>query len=259
MELEVLGFRVGAPLGAACSSYVVRDPSAIILLDCGPGALERLWQRGLAERLDAIVISHMHIDHMLDLVPFSGEVTEEALQERRPERRLPRLYVPRANGLDVLDGLSDALAYDPARFRHAFDLREYDESDVLEVGTLRLTFARMSHGGPCYATRVDDGASSIVYGADGAWSDALVSHAEGADLLLLEATYWEPGPHLDDYGHMTGEQAGELAHRAGARRLVLVHTAPFPDGNAESLRRARDRFGGPVELAAEGAVYSTRG
>ena len=71
MQVEVLGFRVGAPLGAPCSSYAVSGESALLLLDCGPGALERLWERRLAERLEAIVISHMHMDHMLDLLLVS--------------------------------------------------------------------------------------------------------------------------------------------------------------------------------------------
>jgi ribonuclease BN (tRNA processing enzyme) len=56
---------------------------------------------------------------------------------------------------------------------------------------------------------------------------------------------------------MTGAQAAEVAHRAGARRLVLTHVGPWPERNAENVRRARERFGGEVELAATGAVYST--
>ena len=89
MELEVLGVRVGAPLGAACSSYAVSGASTVVLLDCGPGALERLWDRGLAERLDAIVISHMHMDHVLDLLPFSGEITSRVRVVRRSSTAWP--------------------------------------------------------------------------------------------------------------------------------------------------------------------------
>lgn len=71
----MVGFCVGSPLGAACSSYVVRTAEAEVLLDCGPGALERLWRRGTLARLDAVIVSHMHQDHMLDLVPLSNQIT----------------------------------------------------------------------------------------------------------------------------------------------------------------------------------------
>ena len=213
MQVEVLGFRVGAPLGAACSSYAVRSESALLLLDCGPGALEHLWNRRLAERLDAIVISHMHMDHMLDLLPFSGEVTQMALRERSPERRLPALYLPRGHGPEVLATLSSAVGSDFARFRDSFDVR----------GTTSGTASRPR---------------------DGAYSEGLVSHAADADLLLLEATYLDAGPELARDGHMNGEQAGDVAQRAGARRLLLTHVGPWPERNAEKGPQAVRRRGG---------------
>ena len=256
MRLEIIGHSVGAPLGAACSCYAVTGGSTVVLLDFGPGALERVWGRGLLGGIDAIVISHMHMDHMLDLLPLSGEVTHMAGRERRPDYRSPILYLPRDRGRSALDGLARAVGSDPARFRDAFDVREYDDSDAIELGDLRVTFSATSHPEPCYAARVGQGDSAVVYGADGAYSEALVAHAEAADLLLLEATYVEPGPELERNGHMTGEQAGLLAERAGARRLVLTHIGPWPDRNEENLRRARAHFRGDVELAKTGSVYS---
>jgi ribonuclease BN (tRNA processing enzyme) len=68
LRFEVLGFAGAAPLEGACSSYVVSGGDRSVLLDCGPGTLERLWRRGLMQRLDAVVISHMHVDHVLDLL-----------------------------------------------------------------------------------------------------------------------------------------------------------------------------------------------
>lgn len=256
LRLEIVGVRVGAPLGAACSSYVVHGTDATVLLDCGPGALDALWRSGRLEQLDAIVISHMHLDHMLDLVPLSGEITVEGLRERlgADPPRLP-LYLPRGTGIRVLTDVIAALGSDPARLTDRFVLHEYDAQDRIEMGDLRLTFAETEHAGPCYAPRITDGAATVVYGADGALSPALVEHAAGADLVLLEATYLEPGPHLAKQGHMTGEQAAEVAARAGAGRLVLTHVMPFEEENAENLRRARARFDGPVDVAEPGSVY----
>jgi ribonuclease BN (tRNA processing enzyme) len=255
MELEVLGLGVGAPLGAGCPSYAVTSGSTLLLLDFGPGALERAWERDMLGWIDAIVISHMHLDHMLDLLPLSGEVAEEAIGTTRRDPKRPAVYLPRGRGREVLTGLADALQSDPARFDRAFDVREYDEGDELEIGELRLNFHVTAHAGPCYSPRVSDGKATLVYSADTAYRDELAEHASGADLLLLEATYLEPGPRLEEQGHMTGEQAAEVATRAGARRLVLTHTMPFPDENEENLRRARARFEGEVELARRGAVF----
>jgi ribonuclease BN (tRNA processing enzyme) len=257
VRVEVIGLRVGSPLGAACPCYAVSDDSTLVLLDFGPGALERVWDRGLLGGIDAIVISHMHLDHMLDLLPLSGELTRLAVDRRRPGARAPQVYVPRDHGPEVLAELASAIGSTPGRFGERFDLREYDDTDAVEIGGLRLTFARTDHPVPCFAPRITDGRSTLVYGADGAYSDALVAHASAADLLLLEATYLDDGPEVRRNGHLTGEQAATVATRAGARGLVLTHVGPWPEDNDENLRRTRALFAGEVELAHEGAVYTT--
>jgi ribonuclease BN (tRNA processing enzyme) len=252
MELEILGLGVAAPLGQGCPCYAVRTDTTLLLLDFGPGAHERAWERDMLGRIDAIVISHMHLDHMLDLLPLSGETTERAIG--RSARR-PVVYVPRENGRTVLTSLAEALSADPARFDAAFDLREYGGDDELSVGELRLTFAPIAHTLTGYSPRVTDGRATLVYSADTAYREAFVEHCSGADLLLLEATYLDPGEYLEREGHMTGEQAAQVAQLAGAGRLVLTHTMPFKEENEENLRRARARFDGDVQLAARGAVF----
>jgi ribonuclease BN (tRNA processing enzyme) len=254
MRLEVIGLRVGSPLGAACPSYAVSGDDGTVLLDCGPGALDALWRSGLIGRLDAVVISHMHLDHMLDLLPFSNSVTREAVTERFGEQRRLPLHVPRG-GRAILRALLEPLGSDPNRLEDGFEVHEYDAADTVEAAGFSLTFAETQHARPALAPRVSDGAATLVYGADGAATEALAAHAAGADLALLEATYLDPVPEMAEQGHMTGEQAADLAREAGVKRLVLTHVMPFDDENAENLRRARARFEGPVDLAAPGATY----
>jgi Beta-lactamase superfamily domain len=194
VPVEVVGLRVGAPLGAACQCYAVGDRSTLVLLDFGPGALERPWRHGLVAEAAAIVISHMHMDHMLDLLPLSGEMTRLAVSRRWPGRRAPTIYVPRGRGPTALSALAAAVGSSPVRFGEAFEVCEYDDGDRLDIGALRVSFARIAHPEPCYSARITDGASTIAHGADGADSDELVAHASGADLLLLEATYLDDGP-----------------------------------------------------------------
>ena len=253
MELEIVGRCLAAPIGGACSGYAIHTEQGSVLLDCGPGILERLWARGLVEHLDAVIVSHMHQDHFLDLVPLSNMVSQDALRRvRRDQGRLP-VHVPRGRGPEILSAVALALGDQPTRFADAFDLREYDGGETLTLGSLEITFARTAHPEPCFAPRVSDGSTTLVYGADGAVSAELEAHARGADLLLVEATFADPGPELERHGHMTGEQAGELAHRAGVGRLVLTHLSPWIEGqDAENRHRAANRFGGPVDLATEG-------
>jgi ribonuclease BN (tRNA processing enzyme) len=253
LRFEVLGFAGAAPLQGACSSYVVSSEHATVLLDCGPGTLERLWQRGLLDRLDAIVVSHMHADHVLDLVPFAGEVVRSMLGDRRIA-----LHVPEADGPDVLRRLDAAFARterQTTRFEAAFDVREYRVGDRLVIGDLSFAFVATAHAQPCFATRVTDGRTVIVYGADGAPSDALAELAAGADLLVLEATFADDELSAREHGHMTAAQAGEIAARAGASTLLLTHLLAGSSGG-DLVRQAGRSFSGPVQLAHEGYSFS---
>jgi ribonuclease BN (tRNA processing enzyme) len=247
LTVTVLGFSGAAPLAGACPSYVVSDGDHTVLLDCGPGTLERLWRFRLLTELDAVVISHMHVDHVLDLVLIAGEVTRAMLG---PER--PALYLP-TGGVDVLrrlDGATSGSVSETTRFHEAFELAEYRPEERLSVGGLRLDFAATAHRGLCCAARVSDGRVAVVYGADGSPSDAVASLAANADLLILEATYADDEASAAAQGHMTARQAGELAHGARAKRLMLTHLLP---GNHENLRvLAEEAFHGPVDLAREG-------
>jgi ribonuclease BN (tRNA processing enzyme) len=240
MHFEVLGFAGAAPLQGACPAYVVAGERGVVLLDCGPGALERIWRGGWLARLDAIVISHMHADHVLDLVPFAGEVVRSLLGRRIA------LHVPARDGLGRLDA---AFPRGMPRFEAAFHVHEYGAGDRLEIGDLGLSFAPTTHAQPCFAARVGDGASVIVYGADGAPPDAF---AAGADLLVLEATFADDEAAAREHGHMTAGQAGELAARASAGTLLLTHLLP---GTEDLVRNAERAFAGPVHLAREGWAW----
>jgi len=250
LRVQVVGSSGAAPLEGACSAFALSDAENVVLLDCGPGALERLWQLGLLTRLEAIVISHMHADHILDLLLLAGEVVRASLPRR------PQLYVPAEHGPTVLLGLDRAFARSedqPDRFAATFNVLEYGADDTLAVAGLTLTFAPTAHAQPCFAARASDGRASLVYGADGGPSSALEELARDCDLLILEATYAEDEAEAAANGHMTAPMAGELAARAGARRLLLTHLLP---GDHEEIRRlACERFSGPVALARSGDEY----
>jgi ribonuclease BN (tRNA processing enzyme) len=136
----------------------------------------------------------------------------------------------------------------------AFDVREYDPSSSLMVGEMTLRFREVVHFVPTHAVEIAAAGRRFVFSADTAPTDALVEHAAGADLLLAEATL--PAPEDDGpRGHLTPREAGEHAARAGVGRLVLTHLSDELDEDW-ARSEAAAAFGGPVEVAREGATYT---
>jgi ribonuclease BN (tRNA processing enzyme) len=139
----------------------------------------------------------------------------------------------------------------------AFDLQEYGPDDVVHVGPLTARFRLVPHFTRTHAVDFRsalEGAGRLTYGADSGPSDALCEFARDTDLLIVEATLPEPEPE-GPRGHMTAAEAGEHGRRADARRLVLTHLTDELD--ADRARAEAERtFGGPVEIAREGATYA---
>ncbi|MDP9376607.1 MAG: MBL fold metallo-hydrolase [Actinomycetota bacterium] len=237
--------------GGACSGYLVRDGDTTLLVDCGNGVFSRLRETVDYFDVDAVVISHLHADHFLDLVPFSYALTYSPRARDHPTR--PVLHVPPGSAeffrRIVGSWGSETLIED------AFELREYETEDRIEVGPLGIRFTEVPHFGP---TRAIDIASSpsgsrITYGADHGPSDALVELAADTDLLLIEASITEPereGPR----GHLTPAEAGDHGRRAGAKRLVLVHVTDELDTKRVE-REAAAAFGSEVRVARTGDDY----
>jgi len=196
------------------------------------------------------VISHLHADHFLDLVPFSYALTYGP--RSRPVRP-PVLHGPpgaRACFRRVVGawGGEDLI-------ENAFAIREYDPDEVLDAGPLRVRFQPVPHFAATHAVELTParGGGRLTFGADCAPSDELCAFARDTDLLLVEATL--PVPERDGpRGHMTAAEAGAQGRKAGARRLVLTHRTDELDA-AAALQEAEREFGRPVELAQEGAVY----
>lgn len=246
MQLQILGHWWISPFDAvgACSSYVVNDRQTTCLLDCGAGTLPLLQARNLIPKLDAIVISHMDHDHYLDLAPLANTLLKQSHNGKI------QLYVPSANGPKTLQEAADLLFAGDNRFAKAFQVIGYDAEDNLTIGSLHLTFVETVHSTVCYSPRISNGDQTIVYSADTAYFPAFSRHAQGADLLLCEATVLQEHP-----AHLTGEQAGQIAAEAGVGRLILTHLGYDPAINEQNRQNAQKKYKGVVDLAATGAEY----
>ncbi len=239
--LHVLGCATaGGNPGEPCSGYLVSAGGARILLDCGSGVVSSLLLRDAAP-LDAIVLSHMHFDHVADLIPL-GYAHKIGLAA---EWDAPALYAP-PGGLARLAALCEAGGAG-ADHLEACGMRtaEYDPAATLTIGEARLTFRELLHPGTSHAIRIEAGGGAFVFSGDTALTPALGEHAAGADLLLTEATAL---PASDV--HLPAAHAGRIARESGCGALVLTHVDVHE--RPAALRQAREAFGRPVLAAAPG-------
>jgi ribonuclease BN (tRNA processing enzyme) len=226
VKLTVVGCSPAWPNpGGAQSGYLVEGPGRL-LLDCGPGVLARLREREPWPRVDAIAITHFHLDHWGDLVPWVwGSMYGPGEEAERPE-----LHVP-PNGRRLLAELGEHLG---ARdmFERTFRMSEFRDGVPFEAAGFELTPVRVPHYTiESYAFRVRRGSTVLAYSGDSGPSDALADLARDADLFVCEATllHDEPEPR----GHLSLEEAEEAFAASGARRLLVTHRPlerPVPDG-----------------------------
>lgn len=261
MTLTVLGSSASSPdAGDACAGYLVSQGDARLLLDCGSGVLGNLRKVSAVESLSAIVISHFHPDHYLDLIPM-----RYGLRYGLSEPVRPLVFVP-PGGIQFLTRLGTALRNSPTFFTQSFRIVEIDPHKILHVGPFSLSFQRTTHDEPTWACAVA-GTARLVYTADTRESTEIERFAAAADLLVCESTYTGPagapagaleGASIGalaegSANHLTSHQAGVLARKAGARQLMLTHFWPGLDRSlfAEEAERA---YGAPVILARPGLV-----
>jgi ribonuclease BN (tRNA processing enzyme) len=250
LTLTVLGSSgTYAGAGNACSGYLIRSGGLSVLVDAGPGTLANLQRHIPVTDIDAIVVSHVHPDHWLEL-----PVLRNALH-----------YVHRTTGvplhttdevLDAADGLTlggISATFVPTVIKDGSDFR---------IGPLRFRTSRTDHPPETLAVRVDDGDSSLAYTADTGPEWSVSELGPDLDVVLSEATFLDE--RREDEGddgrpaprpvHLSALQAGRLARDAGARRLLVTHV--LPTGSVDdAVAEASDAFGARAEPAEVNRTY----
>jgi ribonuclease BN (tRNA processing enzyme) len=239
--LHVLGCATaGGNPGEPCSGYLVTAGGSRILLDCGPGVVSSLLLRDAAP-LDAIVLSHLHFDHVADLIPLGYAHTIGLATEWKA----PAIYAP-PGGAARLAALCEASGHGADHLEASgMTVGEYDPAAALAIRDASLTFRELVHPGTSHAIRVEAGGGVLVFSGDTALTPALGEHATGADLLLSEATALP-----ESEVHLPAGHAGRIARESGCGALVLTHVDVRE--RAAALRQAREAFGKPVLAAVPG-------
>jgi ribonuclease BN (tRNA processing enzyme) len=226
--------------GATGAAYLVRADQTAILLDLGQGSFPRLTGLMDPGTLDAVVVSHLHPDHFIDLVSLRHYLRWGPSHPRRI----------RVLGPAGLGDRLDALHADPGFSAAALDI-EALQPGLRAIASLDLESARVTHAGESYAFRVAtrDG-PGLVYSGDCGRAGDLEALIQTGDDLLCEVSFG-PGPVPPDVAHLDGQMVGELAARTGVRRILLTHLLMGfdPDTTIASVQRSYD---GPIVLVDPG-------
>lgn len=250
MELIVLGCSgSGAGPHSAASGYLVRAGDTALVMDLGNGTFGALQRHLDPFRLDAVVLSHLHPDHCADV---SGLIVHRRYHPQGPGEVLP-LHGPSESEVRL------AVAYAPSSdervatdLSDVFDYHRFGDGPA-DVGQIALSSLPVDHPCEAYAVRLEHEGRSLVYSGDTGPCDTLVELATDADVLLCEAT-WTDEPDRPPGVHLSGRQAGEVARKAGAKRLLITHVPAWYDGEV-LLAEAREVFEGPSELVHPDGRY----
>lgn len=246
MRFTVLGSSGTYPTPAnPASSYLVQTDDTSIWCDAGSGAFQALASVVDPTDVDAIVISHRHPDHCVDLFAAFHALTY------RPE---PVRGVPLFAHRSVIEHVLVFLDADEDHDIHStFDIVDVEPGSLWKVGDVAIRAVEMDHSVPTLGFEFESGGRRAFYTADTGPDGTWVDRVGPVDLLVSEATF-QVG---DDNGyrqHLTASEAGRIASRIRATRLILTHIPPHLDP-LTSVREAETTYGRTVLAAVPGATY----
>lgn len=254
MRLTILGCAGSVPGPETnASGYLLEADGFVLGLELGNGTVSKLQQLSDPFALDALLLSHLHPDHCADFAALTvirryhpvrpGPDRPKRLQVFGPpgtEQRLANLYAPNEVERAETD-LNDVYRFEPL------------PTEPLTVGPFQVTAYEVRHPTPAYGMRISHGSRTLAYTGDTGVCPVLDELAAGVDVLLSEAS-WTDADDRPPGIHLSGVEAGELAARAGAARLLVTHITPWTDP-AKIYAEVRAVFDGPMELVEQGRSY----
>jgi ribonuclease BN (tRNA processing enzyme) len=246
LEVIVLGAAPSAPqVDGQGSGLLIRAGDDTLLIDIGTGVVPRLARVMDPYRLTAIIVTHLHADHFLDLVSYRyGLPWAEVNGPRVP------VYLP-PGGRGRLADLATAISESEDFFTRGLDLREYRPEATLEVGSLAVSFIPTHHYVPAWGVAVTaaGGRPRIVVSSDTGPNPSLVEAARGADLLVMEATLEDADEDVAPRGHLCADEAVDTGAQADVGRVLLTH---LPTDRRAALRAEYRGSRPPVSVARPG-------
>jgi ribonuclease BN (tRNA processing enzyme) len=246
MRLTVLGCAGSFPgPESACSAYLVEADGFRLLIDFGSGSLSALQRYAGIDAVDAILLTHLHCDHMLDACTY---VVVRRYAPGGPMPPLP-VYAP----MGAAERISAAYSSDNEPVDDVYTFYGL-QPGTFPIGPFTVTADRVNHPIETYGVRVEHEGAVLAYSSDTAPCEPLLRLAQGADLFLCEASYLDGVANPPDL-HLTGREAGEAATKADVSRLLLTHLVPAWGSEASTVEAACAAYAGPVEVVRPGARY----
>jgi ribonuclease BN (tRNA processing enzyme) len=248
MDLLVVGSGAAYPdqPGTASSTYVVAHGAVRLCLDLGQGGFAGLAGRFDPSSLEAVVISHLHPDHFVDLIALRHYLRYEFV----PPRRL-RVLGPAGLGERI-----DAFLAEPGFAGEALDV-EARAPGLATIGPFLLESMLVTHTDEAYAVRVslvdDPAAPGLVYSGDCGRASDLAPLVRRGDVLLTEVAFGAGPVPVGDL-HLDGPAVGALAAATQPRSVLLTHLQMRRDP-AATVAAVRAAWDGPVTLVADGDTW----
>jgi ribonuclease BN (tRNA processing enzyme) len=246
MRLTVLGCAGSFPgPESACSAYLIEADGFRLMLDFGTGSLSALQRYASLGSVDAVVLSHLHCDHMLDACSYV------VVRRYAPDGPYPRLPLFGPSG--ARDRMAAAYGADEGPLDDVYMFYSL-QPGTFPIGPFRVMVDRVEHPVETYGVRIEHGGRALAYSADTAPCDSLLRLAEGADAFLCEASYLSSDDNPPGL-HMTGRDAGEAATKAGVGRLLLTHLVHAWGSEIATFDEATSAYAGPIDVVRPGSRY----
>ncbi len=244
MKLTVLGiYAPYPPAGGATSGYLLSGGGTNILLDCGSGVVSRLQSFVSIDDIDAVVLSHLHGDHIADI---------EVLRYMPGYRK--SLEGGSKEGLIVYAPDKPEEEYKLLRSVRFFDVMPVYHGMSAAVGGMRLEFFSMEHPYPVFGVRIACEGKTFVYTGDTVMNKNIAPMIRGADMLLCDSSFLS-ADKAPDSAHLSAAEAARLSLDNGVKRLVLTHRLTHYYAGADAhLAEARAIYNN-CELAEEMRSY----
>ncbi|WP_066495253.1 MBL fold metallo-hydrolase [Abyssisolibacter fermentans] len=241
MKLTVLGNNGPYPrAGGACSGYLIETDDTKILLDCGNGVLSRLQKICKIDELDAIIISHLHSDHISDIFILKYAI---GLNLEKMQKAPIPLYMPMDNECFIQQ----------MNYNNAFNIIQIDEETTIDINNLEISFKKMTHPVESYAIKILTNNRSFVYSGDTSYNDQLPEFIKNIDFFLCEASVLEKDRKIDT-PHLSVKQAAQMAQNSIVKRLLLTHF--WPEYKLEDIMaEASTEYNSILQLSEEMRAY----
>jgi len=245
MRLTVVGCSGSFPNpDSAASCYLLEADGFRLVVDFGNGAIGPLQRYVDLLEIDAVLLSHLHADHCVDLYSYS------IARAFSPAGQQPPIPVYGPAGTAQRIGLIHGIAGDEELTKR-FTFETLEPGRMI-IGPLEVHLAHVNHPVETFGFRFTHSGRTIAYTGDTGLTEAVPGLAAGADVFLSEAAFLE-GPDLPPDMHLTAREAAVYANRADAGRLILTHLRPWNDPDI-ARQEASSAFGGILDIATAGQV-----